>query len=296
MIDDLIRPMSKRNYVLVPIDRIKVLNPRDRDMVKFQSNIRSIKTVGVIKPIMVSDRVFAKTGYYELVFGQGRYMAKKALGHSSIKAEVVSIDQKEAYRRSLIENIARIPPKTIWFAIEVKRMRDAGIKIAHICDIVGRSDTFVEGYIKLAEQGEERLINGVEKGLFPISFAIEVAKADDASVQNILIDAFDSGMISATNVQVVRKIIENRQIHGKNPSEKNRRQECPKYTVNQLKADITRITREKEAYVREATFKQRRLIVLVDGLNTLWRDEEFLALLKAKNLADRPKLEEIYNV
>jgi ParB family chromosome partitioning protein len=296
MIDDLIRPMSKRNYKLIPIDRIKVLNPRDRDMVKFQSNIRSIKTMGIIKPIMVSDRVFAKTGYYELVFGQGRYMAAKSLGHTTIKAEVVNIEQKESYRRSLIENIARIPQRTMWFAIEAKRMHDEGFTIAHICKIVGRSDTFVEGYIRLAEQGEERLINGVEQGLFPMTFAIEVAKSDDASVQNILIDAFDSGMISAKNVHVVRKMIEHRQVHGKNPSDKNRRHECPKYTVNQLKADITRITKEKEAYVREATFKQRRLIVLVDGLNTLWRDEEFLALLKAKNLADRPKLEEVYNV
>ena len=62
-----IRSMSERKYQDIPIDKIKVLNSRNRDSEEFQQNIRSIRDVGLLKPIVVNGRYFKKTGNYDLV-------------------------------------------------------------------------------------------------------------------------------------------------------------------------------------------------------------------------------------
>jgi ParB family chromosome partitioning protein len=42
---------------MIPIERIRVINPRHRDRKKFQVVIESIKTVGLKKPIQVRRRL-----------------------------------------------------------------------------------------------------------------------------------------------------------------------------------------------------------------------------------------------
>jgi hypothetical protein len=88
-------------------------------------------------------------------------LAYKALGQPEIRAEVISCDRKTALLYSLIENIARVPPGTMWFAAEVKRMYDSGLSVTKIAQIVCKSPTYVHDYIQLVEQGEQRLIRGV---------------------------------------------------------------------------------------------------------------------------------------
>ena len=74
-----ITPMAERKYEMIPISSVKILNSRNRDRLQFEQNIRSIKTVGLLKPVVINARRFEKTGYYELVCGEGRYLAYKAL-------------------------------------------------------------------------------------------------------------------------------------------------------------------------------------------------------------------------
>ena len=62
-----ITPMADRKYEMIPIDSIEVLNSRNRDRLQFDRNIRSIKSVGLLKPVVVNDRRFEKTGRYELI-------------------------------------------------------------------------------------------------------------------------------------------------------------------------------------------------------------------------------------
>ena len=64
--------MKKEEIVFIPIDQIRILNPRHRDHRKFELVIESIKTVGLKKPIKVSVRSNHKEGEpsYDLVCGQ----------------------------------------------------------------------------------------------------------------------------------------------------------------------------------------------------------------------------------
>jgi len=141
------------------------------------------------------------------------------------------------------------------------------------------------------------LIRGLEAGFSPISFAIQVAKADTASIQNVLMDAFDSGIVNSTNFPTVRKIITLRDNNINNPLKRNGKF-VPKvpYSVQQLKTDIKKVTKQKEAFVKEASLKENRLLVLLDDLRTLQGDQVFLDLTVSEGIGQIPALKGSYHV
>ena len=77
-------------------------------------------------------------------------------------------------------------------------------RISKICC---RSPEYVRQYIGLVEKGEDRLIQGVEQEVFSISFAVLVAQSDNANIQNVLMDAFDQGIVNCQNFAQARRII-----------------------------------------------------------------------------------------
>ena len=96
------------NVEMIPVDRITVLNPRDRNKKVFRQIVDSISKVGLKKPITVS---FCKTSNedatYELVCGQGRLEAFISLGQQEIPAIVVDVSEEDRLIMSLVENLAR---------------------------------------------------------------------------------------------------------------------------------------------------------------------------------------------
>ena len=73
-------PMQARRYEAIPVDKIKVINPRNRDAEQFEMNVESIDHVGLMKPIRVNDKFLERTGMYELICGEGRLLAHQRLG------------------------------------------------------------------------------------------------------------------------------------------------------------------------------------------------------------------------
>ena len=111
-------PISERRYEELPVDKIKVINSRNRDKDQFEMNVESIDSVGLLKPIRVNDKFLEKSGVYELICGEGRLLAHRQLGRETVLAEVVTCTRKEALLQSLIENIARTKPGSMDFARE----------------------------------------------------------------------------------------------------------------------------------------------------------------------------------
>jgi len=274
-----IRLMKDRRREMIPIDKIRVINSRTRDEGQFALNVQSIDAIGQIKDIRVNDKFLAKDGFYELICGEGRLIAHQRLGKTYIRAEVVTCSRKQAYLESLVENLARTRPGTMYFARELKALHDEGWDYDKIAKIACRSVEYIRQYIRLVENGEDRLIQGVEQDVFPISFAVLVAQADDATIQNVLMDAFDQGIVNAR--------IDRRKRRGSGPVE---------YTVAALTEDIATATQAKDSFAREAQGKESRLYMLLDGLGTLWQDQAFIQLLAAEKLDTRPELSGKYNV
>lgn len=280
-----IMPFSDRRYEEVPIELIKVINSRDRDTDQFKMNVTSISELGLMKPIRVNDKFIEKTGFYELICGEGRLLAHKELGKSRVLAEVVTCSRKEAYLQSLVENIARTKPGTMDFAREIKRLRDEGWEYTKIAKIACKSVEYTRQYIRLIEQGEERLIHGVEQGVFPITFALQVSTTENSQLQHLLMDAFDQGIVTTANFAQARKLITQQANSGKKRSTSNK-----DYTVDQLKQDIAEATKQKTNYVKQAEHKENRFLTLLSGINALWRDDDIRSLLTEEGLDKRPEL------
>lgn len=281
--------MKDRRYMMIPVEKIKVLNPRIRDEEQFQMNVQSIENNGMLMPIRVNDKFLEKTGFYELICGEGRLIAHQRLGKSEITAEVITCTRKDAYLQSLIENLARSRFVTIQHARELKQLHDEGWDYARIGKICCRSPEYVKQYIGLVEQGEDRLIQGVEQSVFPISFAILVAQSENGAIQNVLMDAFDQGVVNCQNFARARRIVGARlerasQANGE--VKKNR----AGLTVTTLKKDIADLTKVKDSFVREAESKENRFLTLLTAINTLWRDDAFVRLVTEEQVKDRPDL------
>jgi ParB family chromosome partitioning protein len=288
-----IRSMSQRDYRMIPVNQINVVNSRQRERNQFLENVRSINDVGLYKPILVNRRNFETTGLYDLICGEGRLLAHIELGRTHITADVWDIDEGQAHLMTLGENIARTPPQTIEFARALKEMRDHGMSWRELSAITGKTQEYVQNYVRLVEQGEERLIKGVEDGVFSLNFAMSVAHSNDRSIQHLLMDAFDSGIVNTTNLPRVRRIIEERLEKGKALGSKGA---AAPYTVEKLKRDIRKITREKEAFVYEAGQRENRLMLILVAMQRLRKDAAFVGLLKTAGLAECPQLKGEYAV
>ena len=288
-----LRNMTQRDYRMIPVDQIQVVMSRTREKKQFEENVRSIGEMGLYKPILVNKRHLPATGKYDLICGEGRLLAHMQLGKTHIRADIVDVEDAQAHLMTLGENIARTPPQTIEFARALKEMHDYGMTWPQLSAITGRSPKYVQDYIKLVEQGEERLIKGVEDGVFPLVFAMDVAQSADRSIQHLLMDAFDSGVVNSNNLYRVRRIIEDRLDKGKDLA--SRKAPAP-YTVDKLKSDIRTMTKQKEAFVFEAGQRESRLMQILMALKQLRRDETFVKLLSAEKLTDVPELKGQYTV
>ena len=284
--------MKDRRREMIPVDKIKVINSRTRDEAQFALNVQSIDANGQIKDIRVNDKFLAKDGFYELICGEGRLIAHQRLGKTHIRAEIITCTRKQAYLESLVENLARSRPGTMEFARELKSLHDEGWDYDRIAKVACRTAEYIRQYIRLVENGEDRLIQGVEQGTFSISFALLVAGTDESTIQNVLMDAFDQGIVNCQNFAKARSIINAR-------LDQRKRKSSPGgnngYTVETLTSDIASATHAKDSYVREAQNKESRLFMLLDGIAALWNDPPLVELLRGEGLGQRPELAGNYN-
>ena len=99
---------TPESVTLVPIDQIEVLNSRDRNMKDFEEIVENIRSIGLKKPITVTEREGADGApAYLLVCDEGRLNAFRLLDESHIPALVVNVTDEDAFIMSPAENIAR---------------------------------------------------------------------------------------------------------------------------------------------------------------------------------------------
>jgi len=286
------RAMRDRVYEDIPVDAIVVVNSRNRDAKQFADNVRSIRDVGQYKPIIVNRRVFGRTKKYELICGEGRLLAHKELGLPTIRAEVLDLPETTAQLMTLSENIARNAPAAVEFARALRQMRDDGMSIQELSRISGRCESHIKKLLTLLDKGEERLVKGVEDGMLPLDFAYLVAESDSRSIQHLLIDAYDSGLVNAGNVTVVRGIIEERMRETPGAAASA----SPEgWSVTRLRKEITNVTNRKEQFVHQASVRMNRVMALLAILKDLASKPGFMALAEKAGKHTCPKLIGDYN-
>lgn len=78
--------MEPGDLRMIPIDRIDVLNPRERNKEVFDDIVGNIKAIGLKKPITVTPRAGPDgSERYLLICGEGRMKAFRSLGSRAFR-------------------------------------------------------------------------------------------------------------------------------------------------------------------------------------------------------------------
>ena len=190
-----ILPMKDRRYLMVPTEKIKVINPRIRNEDQFQLNVQSIDNNGMLMPVRVNDKFLEKTGLYELICGKGRLIAHQRLGKPRSWPKCIPAPARKPIIQSLVENLARSNPGTMVFARELKQLHDENWDYAQIGKLCCRSPDYVRQYIGLVEKGENPPDSGRRAEVLPSPSPSSLHQAVTMrNIQNMLMDAFDQGV------------------------------------------------------------------------------------------------------
>ena len=276
--------------IMIPIERIRVLNPRPRDKRKFEQIVQSIKNLGLKKPIQVSLRSAEEETEpgYDLVCGQGRMEAFLALGHKEIPAIVVEVSREERLLRSLVENMARRLPSRLALMNEIERLKADGYSNVEIGKKLDIADGTVGGYIALKKAGEERLLDAAINGKIPLGVAMDIAKADSPELQRELLKGFESKELNQFAIRTVKRLIDQRRFVGKGrdtDADKKKSRTNADSLINAFKRE----SQKQRLMVKKARLCDAKLVITVTALGKLLGDENFFNLLRAESLADIPQ-------
>jgi len=276
---------------MIPIDRIQVLNPRERNSRTFDEIVVNIKAIGLKKPITVTPRPGPDGAeHYLLVCGEGRLKAFQSLGETNIPALVVMVSDEDAFIMSLAENIARRQCRPLELLAGIGQLRDQGYNKKAIAEKTGLTPEYVNGILILLQKGEERLLVAVERGRIPLNAALSIVGAgdDDKAVQAALQDAYESGKLRGKQLLQARRVIERRQTLGRSVARGTPRKREEVTTSSLVRTYQKEVERQK-LMIKKAEFAQQRLLFVVGGLRELLTDENFTNLLRAEGLDTLPK-------
>jgi ParB family transcriptional regulator, chromosome partitioning protein len=276
---------------MIPVDQIRISNPRHRDRKKFEVIVGSIKNLGLKKPIQVRRHSGGENGEssYELVCGQGRLEAFVALGYQQIPAIVVEISSEERLLRSLVENIARRQASPLELIQEIERLRSSGYTVEETAAKLDINSQTVTGLMALKQAGEQRLLEAVVNGKVPLWVAIDMAKAETPEMQRELLKAFESKKLTRVAIRLVRRLMDQRRFLGKDHLCGERPGRRGGTSTHQVLTVFKRESQRQKALVRKAKIAETRLLFIITAFNRLLADQHFRTLLRAESLTTMPQ-------
>lgn len=279
--------MEHGAIALILIEDIHILNPRVRNQIIAEEIRQNIMSIGLKRPITVAPRKDTKNGKkYDLVCGQGRMEAFIAAGETEIPAVIREVSEEDAHLMSLVENIARRNSGSLELLQSIKYLKSQDYTDDAIAAKTNLGKDYIRGIIRLLEQGEEYLVNAVEKGRIPLYQALKIASEDDAAVQTALTEAYESGAFSGRKLVVVQKIISRRNHYGKGLSASPR--ENRNISAEDLIAAYENGAREKKRLLAKSNYIKDVLDYTTMALRQLLNDVHFTNQLKAVGMNEIP--------
>ncbi len=279
--------MEHGAIALIPIEDIHILNPRVRNQIIAEEIRQNIRSIGLKRPITVAPRKDSKNGQkYDLVCGQGRIEAFIAAGETEIPAVIREVSEEDAHIMSLVENIARRNNSALELLQSIKYLKGQGYADDAIAAKTNLGRDYIRGIIRLLEEGEEYLVNAVEKGRIPLYQALNIAAEDDAAVQTALTEAYESGALTGKKLVAVQKIISRRKHYGKGLSAPPR--EKANLSAEDLIAAYENGAREKKRLLAQSNYIKDVLDYTAMALRQLLNDVHFTNQLKAVGMNEIP--------
>ncbi len=143
--------------------RLQVIQPRkdqprkDFDVSSLQILADSIREHGIIQPILVRERM-EEPGRYEIVAGERRYRAAEMAGLDEVPVVVMSGDDLEVAKVSLIENVQRKDLNPVEEALAYQALIDRfGLTQEQVATQAGKNRSTITNMLRLLELPEEVL-------------------------------------------------------------------------------------------------------------------------------------------
>ncbi len=125
---------------------------RDMDADALESLAQSIRTQGIIQPLVVRQIADASGSGYEIVAGERRWRAARLAGLASVPAVVRELPDETAMAVALIENIQREDLNPLEESAALRRLiEECGLTHAACAEAVGRSRASVSNLLRLSE-------------------------------------------------------------------------------------------------------------------------------------------------
>lgn len=275
---------------MIPVDRIRVVNPRVRDQKKFAKIVESIARLGLKKPITVTPGKAADDGSetFDLVCGQGRLEAFISLGQREIPAIVRGLSKTDGLLASLIENIARRRGRALDQIKMIQWMKDQGHSFTDIAAKTGLGAEYIKDILNLLRNGEERLLEAVLHGKIPLTIAMGIAGSSDEHSQKLLMEAYEKKEMNQKTLYIFKRIVDLRRVVGKGYGGRKSGGSIRPSTESMVRAYRLETQRQK-IMVRKAKLCEARLLSVSAAMRVLVADEDYINLLRAEELQTMPK-------
>lgn len=177
--------------------RLQVIQPRkdqprkDFDVSSLQILADSIREHGVIQPILVRERM-EEPGRYEIVAGERRYRAAEMAGLDEVPVVVMSGDDLEVAKVSLIENVQRKDLNPVEEALAYQALIDRfGLTQEQVATQAGKNRSTITNMLRLLELPEEvlallkdgKLSMGHARALLGLEDAVEMVRLAEKTVE-----------------------------------------------------------------------------------------------------------------
>lgn len=199
---------ESRQEVSIKLIDVNPYQPRKMfDEVKLQELATSIKTYGVISPILLRR---LDTGRYQILAGERRFRASKLAGLDKVPAIVAEFDDKQMMELSIIENIQREELNVIEEAKAYENLcTNLGLTHEQIGQRVGKSRSYIANIMRLLNLPkviQDYVINGVLT-MGQVKPLINLSEGDAIKIAN---DAIELGYTSR-QIEALSNLAQGRQ-------------------------------------------------------------------------------------
>jgi ParB family chromosome partitioning protein len=193
-------PSARREVLDVPVEQIRE-NPRQPRQyfspAELEDLISSIKQHGIMQPLIVTR---AGDGF-ELIAGERRLRASRALGLQTVPAIVREASEQEKLELALIENIQRQDLNAVEEAIAYKALTDEfGLTQEAVASRVGKSRSAVANIIRLLDLPDD-ILAALREGKISKSHARTLLSESDPGKQRQLFVSMLGGGMTVREVE-----------------------------------------------------------------------------------------------
>ncbi len=184
------------------------------DKEKLQALADSIKTHGVIEPILVSAE---NNGMYRIIAGERRWRASKLAGLKEIPAIIKDYDEKQVMEIALVENLQREDLDPIEEAEGYKNLMEAfGMTQDEVAKRVGKSRSAVANSLRLNNL-EDKIKKMVSSGELSQGHARTILGLTDKKMR---LEVAELAVKKELSVRELENLVSNLEKNKKKPSAK----------------------------------------------------------------------------